>query len=118
MKDFPDEEAALQVADHLISKNQPEFEHEGQSQLDTVFPLLNKYRYIESHGKLNTWEQVEVKRLAAVASVKSASSIREAGVLMEAMGPAASAIGEAKEVSPAWDQAHTAAIDLRIRILF
>ena len=93
MSDFPDHEKALSAANLLIERNQQEHEHKGGMEEMPGMPLLNKYYYIQGHGKKRTWTQSERKVLEGERDVKSKRELSDRKEFMEALGESPSKSG-------------------------
>ena len=86
MSDFPNQAAALKAADVLVETNKDEFNHERGVEVNDALPMLNKYYYIQAHGKKRTWTQSEHKSLRGVADVKSRKMLQDQQAFAEALG--------------------------------
>ena len=86
MKDFPSEEKAFEAAQLLMDQNKNEYDHKGGCEEMVGMPLLNKYYYIQGHGKKRTWSQAETKILEGERDVKSKKELADRHEFMEALG--------------------------------
>ena len=124
LRDFPNQDDALKVADRLIKKSCEDFGHEHEEDLDADMPLLSRFKYHHSHGKSSTWTQTQKKELTGDGVLKNAKALQESAQMMEAMGQPPKEESEeepwehnGKIVAHEWDLCHTAAIDLRLSLL-
>ena len=86
MKDFADEDKAFAAAQLLLDQNMQEYNHKGGCEEMPGMPLLNKYHYIQGHGKKRTWAQTETKVLEGERDVKSKKELSDRQEFMEALG--------------------------------
>ena len=71
--EFPNVHDALKDVEHLVAKNQIEFEWTDvmhPPQIDAANPKYNKYYYVKSDGKTVTHKQITTKRLEGSAKLK------------------------------------------------
>ena len=86
VSDFPNLKEALKTADKLIEQNMADYDHEGETQEVDGFPLLNKYYYVQGHGKKREWQSIEQKELSGEKNLKSRKELSDTKGFREALG--------------------------------
>jgi len=87
--EFSNINEALKDVDHLVAKNQVEFEwteDEHPPQIDDANPKYNKYYYVRSDGKTVTHKQITTKTLEGSAKLKNIKELENAMAFMEGVG--------------------------------
>jgi hypothetical protein len=70
--DFPSQSEAIKVAMQMVQENKQEYGHDFPPKESAVSPLLHKYWYVTSRGRLRTWTVEE--RTDVVLSTSDGSS--------------------------------------------
>ena len=87
--EFSNINEALKDVEHLVAKNQVDFEwteDEHPPQIDDANPKYNKYYYVKSDGKTVTHKQITTKRLEGSAKLKNIKELEHAMAFMEGVG--------------------------------
>ena len=87
--EFSDITEALKDVEHLVAKNQIEFEWTDDMhppQIDAVNPKYNKYYYVRSDGKEMTKGQITTKQLDGAGQVKDVAALENTLAFIEGLG--------------------------------
>ena len=103
LRDFASTEEAFQVADTLIADNASEFGHEiQQCRHVSGVALLDRFFYVQGHGKKKTWATKEEQKLELGGEVTNKNDLAKVTSALEILGPMAKCTGEVKLENPAW----------------
>ena len=103
LRDFASTDEAFQVADTLIADNAWEFGHEIQQCTHVSgVALLDRFFYVQGHGKKKTWATKEGQKLDLGGDVKNKNDLAKVTSALEILGPMAQSKGEVKIENPAW----------------